>query len=301
MKRRFSVMAATVTMVAAMAANSLSALAAPKTMPDGNIFDAEFYAATYPDVAAVCGNNEALLYQHYVLCGKAEGRLPYAQGAAAPAAASVGGGVRTMPDGGKFDPAYYAATYPDIKAALGTDANVLYAHYVNCGKAEGRRPYAPGSVAVNYATTSLREIKPYESKGSGVQFFTEGRSISDCYTDLYGNKYQTALRGLTYKSPYTGEQYLRYYLNGQYNRFQATVVGCSLLQIKNPDTAGSVKIVADGRVLFSDERINTQTRPYKINLDLTGVQDLKIEMYAAEGLYGIDVMLGDPVLLKEVP
>ena len=86
MKRRFSVMAATVTMVAAMAANSLSALAAPKTMPDGNIFDAEFYAATYPDVAAVCGNNEALLYQHYVLCGKAEGRLPYAQGTAAPAA-----------------------------------------------------------------------------------------------------------------------------------------------------------------------------------------------------------------------
>ncbi|MBO6297308.1 MAG: hypothetical protein J6N53_00560 [Lachnospiraceae bacterium] len=52
--------------------------AAPKTMPDGTIFDPEFYAATYPDVAAVCGNDEALLYQHYVLCGKNEGRLPYA-------------------------------------------------------------------------------------------------------------------------------------------------------------------------------------------------------------------------------
>lgn len=43
---------------------------------------------------------------------------------------------------GKFDPAYYAAAYPDVAAAVGTDANALYTHYVTYGRLEGRLPYA---------------------------------------------------------------------------------------------------------------------------------------------------------------
>lgn len=43
---------------------------------------------------------------------------------------------------GVFDPAYYAQTYPDVAAALGTDATALYNHYVNFGQKEGRTPYA---------------------------------------------------------------------------------------------------------------------------------------------------------------
>ena len=58
---------------------SQTALAAPQQMADGNIFDAEFYAAAYPDVAAVFGTDANMLYMHYTLCGAAEGRLPYAQ------------------------------------------------------------------------------------------------------------------------------------------------------------------------------------------------------------------------------
>ena len=42
----------------------------------------------------------------------------------------------------KFDPAFYAATYPDVVNALGTDANALYNHYITYGKSEGRVPYA---------------------------------------------------------------------------------------------------------------------------------------------------------------
>lgn len=53
--------------------------------------------------------------------------------------------VTTMPDGGKFDAAYYAATYPDVTAALGTDANALYQHYKTFGAKEGRLPYAAGT------------------------------------------------------------------------------------------------------------------------------------------------------------
>ena len=56
----------------------MTVYAAPEVMPDGELFDAEFYAATYPDVAAVFGTDPAMLYWHYVVAGKAEGRLPYA-------------------------------------------------------------------------------------------------------------------------------------------------------------------------------------------------------------------------------
>lgn len=56
---------------------SITVNAAPKTMADGSVFDAEFYAATYPDVVKALGTSEAALYQHYVLFGKNEGRLPF--------------------------------------------------------------------------------------------------------------------------------------------------------------------------------------------------------------------------------
>lgn len=56
---------------------SVCAMAAPKKMPDGGVFDAEFYAANNPDVVAVLGTSADALYVHYVNCGAAEGRLPY--------------------------------------------------------------------------------------------------------------------------------------------------------------------------------------------------------------------------------
>lgn len=62
-------------LVALVVSSSASAMAAPKVMPDGQLFDAEYYASANPDVAAVFGSDEALLYQHYTQCGKAEGRL----------------------------------------------------------------------------------------------------------------------------------------------------------------------------------------------------------------------------------
>ena len=57
--------------------NPLTANATPVLYPDGTIFDAEYYAANNPDVVAVMGNSAQALYQHYLLCGKIEGRQPY--------------------------------------------------------------------------------------------------------------------------------------------------------------------------------------------------------------------------------
>lgn len=62
-----------------------------------------------------------------------------------------------------FDPAYYAATYPDVVAALGTDSQVLLAHYLTYGMAEGRTPYqgaAPGAAVEGVAAAPAPVIAP---------------------------------------------------------------------------------------------------------------------------------------------
>ena len=53
------------------------AFAAPETMSDGNVFDAEYYAEQNPDVVAVVGADKNALYQHYLTCGMFEGRAAY--------------------------------------------------------------------------------------------------------------------------------------------------------------------------------------------------------------------------------
>ena len=68
--------------------SALKVQAAPVKMADGTMFDAAYYASAYPDVAAVFGTNPDLLYMHYQLCGKAEGRLAVAPSSAAPALAT---------------------------------------------------------------------------------------------------------------------------------------------------------------------------------------------------------------------
>jgi len=95
-------------LIAAFFLSGMTAEAQTKVMPDGGLFDAEFYAAAYPDVVAVLGTSEAALYQHYVTCGRAEGR----QGCA------------------DFDPVFYAAAYPDVVAAFGYKEAGLYQHYI---------------------------------------------------------------------------------------------------------------------------------------------------------------------------
>jgi hypothetical protein len=61
--------------------------------------------------------------------------------AAATTTAASGTTIK-MADGTIFDPAYYAATYPDVAAVVGNSPKALYAHYLKYGKAEGRKPNA---------------------------------------------------------------------------------------------------------------------------------------------------------------
>lgn len=68
---------------------SVCVYAAPKTMKNGDIFDAEVYAALYPDVVAAYGTSESKLYSHYQKYGKKEGRIAYIPAPTVPAATPV--------------------------------------------------------------------------------------------------------------------------------------------------------------------------------------------------------------------
>ena len=75
MKKRYLRLAALTAGVLLAAQTGLSAAAL-------STFDAAYYAAQYPDVAAVCGNDEDALLRHYLDHGIDEGRKPSADGIA---------------------------------------------------------------------------------------------------------------------------------------------------------------------------------------------------------------------------
>ena len=146
MKFRKRIMIAAAMMAMIITGSSMSAEAAK--------FNPAFYAAKYADVRAIYGSDAGALYNHYLAYGQKEGRVPDAnvQGGAAV------DGIAGMP--AKFNPAFYAAKYADVRAAFGTNAEALYNHYITCGQREGRMPFdgARGGEAVSGIAT-VQEIQ----------------------------------------------------------------------------------------------------------------------------------------------
>lgn len=103
--------------------------------------------------------------------------------------AGVTGGIAMLQHSlaapGQFDPIYYAQTYPDVAAALGTDATALYNHYVNFGQKEGRIPYAggqPGEVVdgIANATTETPAVQTPTATvdiGNGPYWLLTGEEV----------------------------------------------------------------------------------------------------------------------------
>ncbi len=81
------------------------------------IFDAEYYAAAYPDLARAFGNDKNKLLKHFIYYGLREGRQ------ASPA----------------FDISFYKNKYADLRNAFGNDNLKYVAHFVNYGLREGRQ------------------------------------------------------------------------------------------------------------------------------------------------------------------
>ncbi len=125
------------------------------------LFDASVYACVNPDLMAAFGMNEALLKDHWLRHGIAEGRI-----------ASL-----------VFDAKYYAEKNADIKKAFGNNDTALYQHYVNNGFAERRQAsplfsiqyYAQnnGDIKAAFGTNDLKILYHFITMGK-----VEGRRAS---------------------------------------------------------------------------------------------------------------------------
>lgn len=92
------------------------AMSTDEFMIYARVFDADYYYAAYPDVAAAYGQDYGKLLSHFVTNGMYEGR-----------SASY-----------EFNPLYYKAANKDLQAAFGDDMYLYCKHYVENGKKEGR-------------------------------------------------------------------------------------------------------------------------------------------------------------------
>ena len=112
--------------------------------------------------------------------------------------------------------------------------------------------------------------------------------------DTLGNRYASALRG--FMSPgdaanYNLDCFDIWDIGGAYRTLTATVM------VRRRDRGsrheGSFRIYGDGHLLYAEDGIGSMTKPYEICVDITGVTDLKIEMYGNgnSGTHGINSVL----------
>ncbi|MGN0376896.1 MAG: VanW family protein [Suilimivivens sp.] len=102
------------------------------------VFDADYYYQTYPDLQKNIGNDPAALLNHFITTGMKEGRNGNAS----------------------FQVKAYMYNNPDLMAVYGIDdLTDYYLHYINCGKAEGRKTLFqsgtefPEGTLARYSTT----------------------------------------------------------------------------------------------------------------------------------------------------
>lgn len=166
-KRLYTLFMAAILMVSALVMTSINASAAPVVPDQYNcIFNAEYYAAKYPDLAAAFGSNEAALFNHFLTAGMAEGR----QGSA------------------EFDVNFYRAAYPDLAAVFGDNLVAYYNHYMTCGKAEGRvGAGAVTAVTANTTTTAATQVAQVSNGGARmyqVNYRTWKPGEQEFYTNI---------------------------------------------------------------------------------------------------------------------
>ncbi len=122
-------------------------------------------------------------------------------------AMTVSAAPQEMKDGTLFDPVYYAEQNPDVVAVLGKKTEVLYKHYVNYGKAEGRaataddaqgsefdaefyaRTYPDVAAAVGTDAAALYQHYINHGKAEGRQPSAGGSGASGFDAEFYARTY----------------------------------------------------------------------------------------------------------------
>lgn len=146
---------------------------------------------------------------------------------------------------------------------------------------------------------SLKEKYEYYMGFEPVSLFdlisyTSENSFSTDVTDSVGNIHDRAITaGWAYGYDSSFD------IKSSYNTLTG-VVGVPE-QSKGSSVCGEISIYGDEKLLWQDKKINGNKKPYNINVDITGVKDLRI--FVQGDLYGLDsvmVMFADVTLQKTV-
>ena len=159
---------------------ALEAQAAPVTLPDGSVFDPDYYAQMNPDVVITVGTEPEALYDHYVRYGQKEGRAP-----AAPQ------DIVVVVDPTAFDATYYASRYPDVTATFGNDARVLQWHYEYWGKNESRFCNAAAEAQFVQAQAQAKQQEQKQATTQAqtdTQIAVKNAFIRDIYDRINGER-----------------------------------------------------------------------------------------------------------------
>lgn len=102
-----------------------------------------------------------------------------------------------MPDGTTFDAEFYAANNPDVVAVYGTDPAALYQHYVDYGKAEGRKPTS--SIVVDQKTLDAAAKAHGYYKGLSAEQAATADAVAQQIADtiMSNTAYTTDLQRVT--------------------------------------------------------------------------------------------------------
>ena len=145
----------------------------------------------------------------------------------------------------------------------------------------------------NNEEISLLDLEPYAYEPSADYY-----PLSDEYNvqDVFGNEYSEVYRA--YMEREAGKFSMTFRLNNEFRKLKGIVTVSK--KSRGSNYKGSFYLYVDGKREISMKSIASDSDPKPIEVDLTGVTDLKIEMYGNGnmGNDGIDVMLAEPILIK---
>lgn len=182
-------------------------------------------------------------------------------------------GVKIVIDGQKLNPTdangnkvepiiYNGTTYLPVRAVANAIGKAVYwdgpNYTVYLGDMNGE---------LEYPTVELEDMTS----------IGDNPSKTDKLTDNYGNTY---VHAISYYSWPLNPEYL---LNMKYSRFKGTLY---VPRGENSDRTCHLTIVADGKTIYKSPEMNKASAPAKIDVNVTGYNDVKFNFYGHTYGYG---------------
>ncbi|MBE7047979.1 MAG: hypothetical protein E7393_01205 [Ruminococcaceae bacterium] len=182
----------------------------------------------------------------------------------------VANGIKIVVDGKKLNPTdangnrvepmiYNGTTYLPVRAVADALGKAVYwdgpEYTVYLGDMDGK---------LEFPTKYITDLK--NISGDDYHILS-----GDALVDNYGNRYSDGIQ-----IQYSGSE-IEYLLNMKYSRFKAT------LYMREGTVSGTkyIKIIADGKTIYTSPELDKTSRPVNIDIDITGCNDFKIQFFTS--------------------